>query len=104
MILTNQYIKQVVADYFKDKPVHQVYLFGSYARGDADENSDIDLMVDLDYSKNIGWQFFGWQNELTAIVHKKVDVIANAREPIHTNNWNFIQRVKQQAKVIYEKR
>lgn len=103
MILTNQYIKQVVADYFKDKPVHQVYLFGSYARGDADENSDIDLMVDLDYSKNIGFSIFGWNEDLEALVLKKVDVIHNAKSPKEVSNWAFIKRIHNEMVSIYEK-
>jgi predicted nucleotidyltransferase len=32
-MLTVQQIKDTVTDYFKDKPVKSVYLFGSYARG-----------------------------------------------------------------------
>ena len=47
MILTTEHIKKVVQEYFKDKPVKKVYLFGSYARGDANENSDIDLVFSL---------------------------------------------------------
>jgi len=43
-MLTVQQIKDTVTDYFKDKPVKSVYLFGSYARGDAEENSDIDIL------------------------------------------------------------
>lgn len=45
-MLTIGQIKRTVTDYFKDKPVKRVYLFGSYARGDADENSDVDLLVE----------------------------------------------------------
>jgi len=48
MILTTEHIKIAVQEYFKDKPVKKVYLFGSYARGDANENSDVDLIVDID--------------------------------------------------------
>src|ERR1700743_728526 len=50
-MLTVQQIKTTVADYFKDKPVKTVYLFGSYARGDAKEDSDVDLLVVYDDSK-----------------------------------------------------
>lgn len=50
MISVSQ-IKSVVSDYLKDKPVKTVYLFGSYARGEADENSDIDLLIDYDNTK-----------------------------------------------------
>ncbi len=35
-MLTTDRIKQTVTDYFKDKPVKKVYLFGSYVRGETD--------------------------------------------------------------------
>lgn len=76
MILTKENIKQIVRDYFKDKPVNKVYLFGSYARGDADEHSDVDLLVELDYSKKIGLSFYGWRDELRNYFDKKVDVVS----------------------------
>lgn len=50
-MLTIEQIKQTVTDYFKDKPVKTVYLFGSYARGEAKESSDVDLLVEYDDSK-----------------------------------------------------
>lgn len=75
MIFRQAYIKQLVQEYFKDKPVQKVYLFGSYARGEADENSDIDLLVDLDYTQHIGWQFYNWHNELSDIIKTKVDIV-----------------------------
>lgn len=49
-MLTIQQIKDTVADYFKDKPVRKVYLFGSHARGEAREDSDVDLLVEYDDS------------------------------------------------------
>lgn len=49
--MTIHQIQTVLIDYFRDKPVKTVYLFGSYARREADENSDIDLLVDYDNSQ-----------------------------------------------------
>ncbi|MCH5227643.1 MAG: nucleotidyltransferase domain-containing protein [Muribaculaceae bacterium] len=37
----------IIQNYFKDKPVDRVWLFGSYARGDFSNSSDIDLLVDF---------------------------------------------------------
>ncbi len=74
-MLTTEQIKQTVTEYFKDKPVKKVYLFGSYARGEADENSDVDLLVELDYSKRIGLMFYGWYVDLEDILSRKVDVV-----------------------------
>lgn len=45
---------QIIKNYFADKPVLKAYLFGSYSRNEADKDSDIDILVDLDYSKHIG--------------------------------------------------
>jgi predicted nucleotidyltransferase len=39
--------------FFKDKPVKKAYVFGSAARGDAGADSDIDILVDLDYDKSL---------------------------------------------------
>lgn len=76
-MLTTEQIRQTVAAYFKDKPVKRVYLFGSYARGEANEESDVDLLVDLDYEKGRGWQFFGWDEKLKSLMKRKVDVISS---------------------------
>lgn len=76
-MLTTEQIKQTVSDYFKDKPVKKVYLFGSYARGEANEESDVDLLVDLDYEKGVGWQLFGWNDELKGKFKRNVDVVSS---------------------------
>ena len=35
-------------NYFNTQPVLKAYLFGSYVRGQADSDSDIDILVDLE--------------------------------------------------------
>ena len=37
--------------------VLKAYLFGSYVTDSANENSDVDVLVELDYSQRIGFQF-----------------------------------------------
>ena len=39
------YIRQVVSEYFADKPVRRVQIFGSYARGEATAKSDLDVLL-----------------------------------------------------------
>ena len=48
---------QLIKDYFTNKPVLKAYLFGSYSRREAGKDSDIDILVDLDYSRHIGLGF-----------------------------------------------
>ena len=71
MILQKDDIKKIVTEYFREKPVHRVWLFGSYARGDADETSDVDVLVDMDYSVPTGWDYFCWYQELQEKLKKK---------------------------------
>src|SRR5580700_6972610 len=64
--------------YFRDKPVKRAYLFGSYARDTQIKGvSDIDILLELDYSKPIGMKFFSFQRELQDLLHSKVDVVTS---------------------------
>ena len=64
--------------YFAGKPVKRAYLFGSHARNTAAKGtSDIDILLELDYSKPIGMKFFSFQRELEELLHNKVDVVTN---------------------------
>lgn len=81
MHLSKQKLKAITT-YFQDKPVLKAYLFGSYARGEADRKSDVDILVELDYSQKIGMAFFAWHMELEELLKKKVDVVsANGLSP-----------------------
>ena len=68
---------QIVKDYFSGQPVVKAYLFGSYSRNEADDNSDIDILVDLDYSKHIGLGFVTMQSELQQKLKKKIDLVSS---------------------------
>lgn len=63
--------------YFKTKPVLSAYLFGSYVRNEADSHSDIDIMVDLDYSQHIGLQFIQMKIDLEKILESKIDLVSS---------------------------
>mgnify|MGYP003810297659 CR=1 FL=1 len=58
----------------KKYPIHQFYLFGSYARDEQTESSDIDIMVELE--KPIGLNFVHLALELEALLEKKVDLVS----------------------------
>jgi predicted nucleotidyltransferase len=76
MILSQGNIKQIVKEYFKDKPVKKVYLFGSYARGEANAESDVDLIVDIyDTNKRMSlFDFIKLQIGIEKSLNKKVDM------------------------------
>jgi hypothetical protein len=75
MSLSNFQIK-TIKNFFSKQPVLKAYLFGSYSLGSETENSDIDLLVELDYSQPIGLEFIQMQLDLQKLLSKKVDLIS----------------------------
>ncbi len=65
-----------IKEYLADKPVYRAYLFGSYARGEATMESDVDILVELDYSRQIGLLFIQMKLDLEALLHKEVDLVS----------------------------
>jgi len=62
--------------FFAGKPVKRAYLFGSYARDEADKNSDIDILVELDFSVHIGLGFIQMKFDLEELLRRKVDLVS----------------------------
>ena len=54
-----------------------VRLFGSVARGDADDASDIDLLVDLEPGRSL-FDLGGLWSELQVVVGHRVDVVTES--------------------------
>lgn len=88
-ILNQSKLIETLKEYFKTKPVTKVFLFGSYARGEANNKSDIDILVELDYSSKIGTQFFRMTDDLQELFGKKVDLLSSeaVTEKIKDQIW-----------------
>ena len=68
---------EAINNYFRVRPVLKAYLFGSYVRGEADDRSDIDILVDLDYSQKIGLQFVQMKIDLEKLLNTNVDLVSS---------------------------
>ncbi|SJZ88272.1 hypothetical protein SAMN02745116_01715 [Pilibacter termitis] len=75
MVYTIEEIKEKVKPIAKKYHVKEMYLFGSYARGQADEKSDIDLAVAGDDTNILLDFFFDFIDELEETFCLPVDVI-----------------------------
>ena len=89
----------ILQDYFKNKPVFKAFIFGSFARGDADFNSDYDILVELDYSKKIGMEFIQMQLDLADILQTNVDLVSD--KALSGYIRPFVEKDK---KLIYERK
>src|SRR3989344_1881329 len=68
-----QIIKKKVVPVLKKNHVVKAGIFGSYAKGNQKNKSDIDIIIEP--PKGIGYGFFGIQSELEKAVGKKVDLV-----------------------------
>lgn len=66
-------IKPILAEKYG---VTRIRVFGSVARGEAREDSDIDLI--LDFKKPIGWDYFIIDKEIAGMVGRDVDVVTES--------------------------
>lgn len=73
IIFTIQDIKALVKPIAQKYKVREIYLFGSYARGEADESSDLDFLVfgGDDFKLTM---IFSLAEELRRVLGKDVDV------------------------------
>ena len=58
---------------YKDYAVKEIGLFGSYSDNSNTEESDIDILIELE--KPIGWKFFTLELYLENIFNKKIDLV-----------------------------
>ena len=81
-----------------------VYLFGSYARGDATAQSDVDLLVDLTGSSVRGIVLGGLYSDLEAALEIPVDLVtaASLEQPSSfRSDALFRDNIQRERKIIY---
>ena len=112
MNVNNKYITPLI-DALKQSDPYRIILFGSYAKGMATEDSDIDMLVILDnndvaktYQERINKKLY--INKLVRNINYKVAldilVYSKAEYKIVKDYGNFlIDEIEQTGKVVYEK-
>jgi predicted nucleotidyltransferase len=72
--MSYQAITQQIVDYFKTQPVVKAWIFGSYARGEQTENSDIDILIQPEQSVGL-FKLSGMHLDLQDLLHIDVDLV-----------------------------
>ncbi len=94
---TEQLVKSKRADILRVAAQHGAYnvrVFGSVARGEAGEASDIDLLVDLEPERSLV-DLGGLQVELEALLARRVDVVTEAGL-----YWLLRRRIMKEARAL----
>ena len=76
-------VKKNIIDVLKRRKVKKAGIFGSYARGDATKDSDIDIVVEL-AQKDL-FELSGLKIDLEKTLNRKVDIVTY-------NGLNFSKR------------
>ncbi|MEK6747071.1 MAG: nucleotidyltransferase family protein [Rickettsiales bacterium] len=73
--LRTEYKPQIL-ELAKKHGVENIRVFGSIARGDADEKSDIDFLCHLPKGSTI-WEMAGMLYDLEEMLHTKIDLVSD---------------------------
>jgi predicted nucleotidyltransferase len=95
MAKTIREIQEVVSKLAKEYGAERVYLFGSYARGDMTEGSDIDLRIDKGAIR--GLAFAGLLGDLEDALGTNIDLISTAGM-----SPEFLQEIQKDEVLLYD--
>lgn len=74
--MSTQTMTQQIADYFKTQPVLKAWLFGSFARGEATADSDVDILFVPDMSEKFSlFTLGGMYTDLKELLGREVDLV-----------------------------
>lgn len=94
-VYTIDELKSVVAPIAKKYQIAKVYLFGSFARGDYDEQSDIDIRIEKGKMKGM-FALCGFYTELSEALERKVDVLTTG-----SLSDEFLESIKEDEVMLY---
>jgi len=93
-------ITDVVRQYFADKPVERVWLFGSAARQEFTTVSDIDLLIQLEDAHNLDlFDYMGMSDDLEKLFDRRIDLVVEGQL-----DSTIADRVHAEKELIYEQR
>jgi len=89
-------IKRLITPIVSRYDVDRVYVFGSYARGEADGVSDVDFHIDADRLR--AFDLCGLMGRLEEALGIEVDVI-----PTDSMSQRFLDSIRKEEVLVYER-
>ena len=93
-------IREIVAPIAKQHGVDKVFLFGSYARGDATPASDVDLCVDAPKLRGL-FALGGLYADLEDALKKSIDVVTTGSLK-YNKDEAFLENLRKDRVLLYE--
>lgn len=99
---TFEEIKDYVANYFVHQPVAEVYLCGSYAKGNATEESDIDLLLFLKEEDSHKPKLFAWSQDLEEGLGCEVELFIGSDKTYTGYKFAFFERLYREKILLFK--
>ena len=93
-------IRDIITPIAKLHGVDKVFLFGSYARGDATASSDVDLCVDAPALRGL-FALGGLYADLEDALSKRIDVVTTGSLK-HNKDETFLENLRKDRVLLYE--
>lgn len=97
-------IKEMITPIAQKYGAERIYLFGSYARGNPTEKSDIDLRISRGEIKSL-LQMSGLYLDLEEKLNKKIDIVTTESLEQNLNNpltIDFVNEISKEEVLIYD--
>ena len=104
MVYTLDEIARRVRPVAEKYHLRAVYVFGSYARGEAREDSDVDLVIDDTNSGLRGFAYGGLYGDLRDALEKDIDMVPVSGLDLpaqHKSDADFREAVQKERREIY---
>ena len=92
-------LEKITREVLVQYPIKRAAFFGSAARGEVDDSSDVDLLVEF-LPNTPGLDFFGLLVDLKEALGRPVDLLT--WDALESAKPDFRQNVQREEKIIYE--
>lgn len=96
-VYSMQELQEIVTPIAKKHGVKRVSVFGSYGRGEATPESDIDLTIECGEQMRTLIHYFSFVNDLEDALGRHVDVVSS-----ESNDKKFLAAIQSDEVKIYE--
>lgn len=106
MVYSIDELRRIITPIAKKYNIPAVYLFGSYARGEADDKSDVDVLIQRTGSLVKGITIGELYNDLQEGLQKEVDLVTVEALAQHNDRYGakrFAETLLRERKAIYER-
>lgn len=100
MVYSLEEIKERIKPVAEKYGIPAIYIFGSYAREDATDDSDVDLLIDTTGVKGF-FVIGGIYNDLEEALGKPIDMVTLGAFN-QSSDLDFVSRVLKDRRLIYE--